>query len=70
MNDNNKLITILPKQRPMNGMGARSPRYELYTHCCGMFLAADESVEKLKKNADRHGVDVSKLVIFDLGKVI
>ncbi len=61
-------IPIEKRDRPATGMGSASPRYELYTACCDIFLAADDSLDSIQKNADRHGVkDLSKLVIYDRG---
>lgn len=61
------MIRIEQRPRPLAGMGSASPRYELYTSCCGIFLAADNSLEQIMKRGieARDGVDSAKLVIYD-----
>jgi hypothetical protein len=64
------MIPIKKYERPTTGQGSASPRYELHTKCCGLLFAADDDLAKLERGADRHGVDIAKLVIYDLGAKI
>lgn len=60
-------IEVQRRERPESGMGSRSPRYELHVRCCGIFLAADDSLETVRTNASKRGVAAQALVIYDLG---
>lgn len=63
-----KDIPVVSKERPASGMGSASPRYELHTACCDIFISADDSLDVVRRNAVTHGIaDLSKLVIYDLG---
>jgi hypothetical protein len=53
--------------RPASGLGSASPRFELRTKCCDMFLDADEDEQKIERNAARHKLSPEKLVIVHLG---
>jgi len=59
-------IQVERRERPVSGMGSRSPRFELHTRCCGNFLAADDSLATVR--AHRTSIEPDKLVIYDLGE--
>ena len=61
-------IPIVNRDRPVSGMGSTSPRFELRTKCCDIFLSADNSLTTLRVNASKRGdTDPANLVIVDLG---
>lgn len=65
-------IRIVNGKRPTSGQGSASPRFELRTVCCDMWLASDSTVATLEAVAERgqHRNKLDKLVIVDLGAPI
>lgn len=65
-------LKIEKRARPQSGMGAASPRFELRTICCDIWIASNPKLATLEDVALRgpHRDKLDKLVIVDLGAPI